>query len=44
MQITQDNWQARINPERGNLGLSRTEAIDVMLLTAGHTQRPSLIE
>ncbi|WP_404462961.1 helix-turn-helix transcriptional regulator [Vreelandella aquamarina] len=37
MHITQGNWQARINPERGSLGLTRTEAVDLMLLAAGNT-------
>ena len=39
MQITQGNWQARINPERGSLGLTRTEAVDLMLLAAGNTYK-----
>lgn len=39
MQITQGNWQARINPERGSLGLTRTEAVDMMLLAAGNTYK-----
>ena len=26
MQITQGNWKANINPERGSLGFTRTEA------------------
>lgn len=39
MQITQGNWQAQINPERGSLGLTRTEAIDMMLLAAGNTYK-----
>lgn len=39
MQITQGNWQAQINTERGSLGLTRTEAVDMMLLAAGHTYK-----
>jgi|TARA_R110000796_G_scaffold252222_3_gene385672 DNA-binding CsgD family transcriptional regulator len=39
MQITQGNWQAQINPERGSLGLTRTEAVDMMLLAAGNTYK-----
>ncbi|MBE0403093.1 response regulator transcription factor [Halomonas citrativorans] len=39
MQITQGNWQARINPERGSLGFTRTEAQDLMLLAAGNTYK-----
>ena len=39
MQITQGNWQARINPERGSLGFTRTEAMDMMLLAAGDTYK-----
>ena len=39
MHITQGNWQARINPERGSLGLTRTEAVDLMLLAAGNTYK-----
>lgn len=39
MHITQGNWQARINPERGSLGLTRTEAVDMMLLAAGNTYK-----
>lgn len=39
MQITQGNWQARINPERGSLGLTRTQAVDIMLLAAGKTYK-----
>jgi DNA-binding CsgD family transcriptional regulator len=39
MQITQGNWQARINPEHGSLGLTRTEAVDMMLLAAGNTYK-----
>ncbi|WP_083023787.1 LuxR C-terminal-related transcriptional regulator [Vreelandella lionensis] len=37
MQITQGNWQATINTELGSLGLTRTEAVDLMLLAAGNT-------
>ncbi|UQI42492.1 response regulator transcription factor [Vreelandella venusta] len=37
MHIKQGNWQARINPQRGSLGLTRTEAVDLMLLAAGNT-------
>ena len=39
MQITQGNWQATINPERGSLGLTRTQAVDIMLLAAGNTYK-----
>tara|TARA_R110001583_G_scaffold18501_5_gene73585 strand:+ start:4837 stop:5223 length:387 start_codon:yes stop_codon:yes gene_type:complete len=39
MQITQGNWQAKINPERGSLGFTRTEAVDLMLLAAGNTYK-----
>lgn len=39
MQITQGNWQARVNPERGSLGFTRTEAQDLMLLAAGNTYK-----
>ena len=39
MQITQGNWQATINPERGSLGLTRTQAVDLMLLAAGNTYK-----
>lgn len=39
MQITQGNWQANINPERGSLGLTRTQAVDMMLLAAGNTYK-----
>ncbi|WP_447896017.1 hypothetical protein [Vreelandella sp. GE22] len=39
MQITQGNWQARVNPERGSLGFTRTEAVDMMLLAAGGTYK-----
>lgn len=39
MQITQGNWQAKINPERGSLGFTRTEAQDLMLLAAGNTYK-----
>lgn len=39
MQITHGEWQARINPERGSLGLTRTEAVDLMLLAAGNTYK-----
>lgn len=39
MQITQGNWQANINPERGSLGLTRTQAVDIMLLAAGNTYK-----
>lgn len=39
MQITQGNWQARINPERGSLGFTRTEAMDMMLLAEGNTYK-----
>ena len=39
MQITQGNWQAKINPQRGSLGFTRTEAVDLMLLAAGDTYR-----
>lgn len=39
MQITQGNWQAKINPQRGSLGFTRTEAVDLMLLAAGNTYK-----
>lgn len=39
MQVTQGNWQAKINPERGSLGLTRTEAVDLMLLAGGNTYK-----
>lgn len=39
MQITHGNWQAKINPERGSLGFTRTEAMDMMLLAAGNTYK-----
>lgn len=39
MQITQGSWQAKINPERGSLGFTRTEATDLMLLAAGNTYK-----
>lgn len=39
MHIKQGNWQARINPERGSPGLTRTEAVDMMLLAAGNTYK-----
>lgn len=39
MQITQGNWKAQINPERGSLGFTRTEATDLMLLAGGHTYK-----
>ncbi|MGP9696195.1 hypothetical protein ACT3UG_01150 [Halomonas sp. AOP27-A1-34] len=39
MQITNGNWQAKINPERGSLGFTRTEAMDMMLLAAGSTYK-----
>lgn len=39
MQITQGNWKAEINPRRGSLGLTRTEAVDMMLLAAGNTYK-----
>ncbi|MBR2512731.1 MAG: response regulator transcription factor [Halomonas sp.] len=39
MQITQGNWKAEINPERGSLGLTRTQAVDLMLLAAGNTYK-----
>lgn len=39
MQITQGSWQAKINPERGSLGFTRTEAQDLMLLAAGNTYK-----
>ena len=39
MQITQGKWQATINPERGSLGFTRTEAVDMMLLAAGNTYK-----
>ncbi|MEH6641426.1 LuxR C-terminal-related transcriptional regulator [Vreelandella glaciei] len=39
MQITNGNWQAKINPERGSLGFTRTEAMDMMLLAAGNTYK-----
>ncbi|WP_301585075.1 LuxR C-terminal-related transcriptional regulator [Halomonas alkaliantarctica] len=39
MHITQGNWQATINPERGSLGLTRTQAVDIMLLAAGNTYK-----
>ncbi len=39
MHITQGNWQATINPERGSLGLTRTQAVDLMLLAAGNTYK-----
>lgn len=39
MQITQGNWKAEINPQRGSLGLTRTEAVDMMLLAAGNTYK-----
>ncbi|WP_447556397.1 response regulator transcription factor [Vreelandella sp. EE22] len=39
MHITQGNWQASVNTERGSLGFTRTEAIDMMLLAAGQTYK-----
>ena len=39
MQITQGNWQAKINPQRGSLGFTRTEAVDLMLLAGGKTYK-----
>lgn len=39
MQITNGNWKANINPERGSLGFTRTEAMDMMLLAAGNTYK-----
>ncbi|WP_237673797.1 response regulator transcription factor [Vreelandella profundi] len=39
MQITQGNWKANINPERGSLGFTRTEAVDLMLLATGYTYK-----
>ena len=39
MQITNGNWQAKINPDRGSLGFTRTEAMDMMLLAAGNTYK-----
>ncbi|MCO7246405.1 LuxR C-terminal-related transcriptional regulator [Halomonas sp. Mc5H-6] len=39
MQITQGNWKANINPERGSLGFTRTEAVDLMLLAGGNTYK-----
>ncbi|MGO3214798.1 MAG: helix-turn-helix transcriptional regulator, partial [Halomonas sp.] len=39
MQIIHGNWQAKINPERGSLGFTRTEAMDMMLLAAGNTYK-----
>ena len=39
MDLIQGNWQATINPERGSLGLTRTQAVDLMLLAAGNTYK-----
>ena len=39
MQITAGNFQAKVNPERGSLGFTRTEAMDMMLLAAGNTYK-----
>lgn len=39
MQITAGSFQAKVNPERGSLGFTRTEAMDMMLLAAGNTYK-----